>query len=176
MAGAVARRCPPLQTKQEHETKVADLITSQDLIARVGLATLTQLAGVGSHNAPEGRALDNEKICAAIKFASSLMTGYVSKRYPAATEQGASWTPEILKGFTSDIAHYRLRSESGDRNLVTADIRQRYDDAIAWGKGVSRGLINMDIEGDDGATEATLTGNVQTAMQPARAPDILKGY
>lgn len=153
-----------------------DLITIDDFVSRIGREQVTQLAGVGSFNSAEGRSLDEAKICKAISFASSFLSGFVAKRYPKATSQGANWTPEILKGYASDIAHYRLRLESGDRNAVTDEVQKRYDDARSWAKDVSRGLVNIEGAGEDQNGDTSPTGTVMSSVPSGRAADILRGF
>ena len=155
---------------------MTQLITIEELRAEVGLDNLVQIAGIGSHNSSEGRALDEAKINKAIDFASDLMAGYIARRYPEAQTEGADWAPKAVKGFVADVAYYRLRLESGDRNTVTEQVERRYKDALSCAKGVSRGQINIALEGGDNSNDAALTGSVRASIPPGRADAALDGY
>ncbi len=50
-------------------------------------------------------------------------------------------TPLILRNKCCDIARYRL-----DKNRVRDDVRQRYEDAIAFLKDLSRGLASLGLD------------------------------
>lgn len=159
-----------------------ELITIEDLLEHVSRAELDQVAGIGSHNAPEGRSLDEVKINAAIKYAGDLVKGYLQRRYPLVKELTPEQTPDLIKGYTADIVRHRLRDRTGNRNTTTDEVDKRFDDARAWLREVSRGLVNVDLSdapgGEDAAEAAAVNpgGKVHVAYEPARASSILDGY
>lgn len=158
------------------------LLTIDDLVTRVGLDELTQLAGIGSHNTEDGRSLDEPRIVEAIGFADDMIKSYVAKRYPLIHKLEGDQVPDLLKGFASDIARYRLRSRSGSRNTVSDEVETRYKDAMVWLKDVSRGQVNVDFsdaEGGQQATDdasATPAGLVRANIPDGRAATALNGY
>ena len=153
------------------------LITITELETRIGSEELHQIAGVGSFNSVEGRSLDEDRINQEKDFTRDLMFSFIAKRYPAIRQLDTADTPDLVKGYASDIVRYRLRSRTGNKNTVSDEVRQRYQDAMAWLKGVSRGLINVEIDGDEN-TGASVSpqGNVRAIIPLARATDILQGY
>lgn len=159
-----------------------DLIDIAGLSKHVDQGELAQLAGVGSHNAPEGRSLDEEQINAAIRFADDLVKSYVSKRFPIVTSLTPETSPDLLQGYVSDIVRYRLRSRTGDRNTVTEEVQRRYDAAMSWLKDVARGTVNVDFGDVDGGQEASdagasnPSGSVHANIPPGRAEATLDGY
>lgn len=157
---------------------MTDYVTLTDLLDYPGQEELAQVAGLGSHNLPEGRSLDEDKINAQIAFTNDLIGGYLAKRYPIVATLTSEQVPELIRGFACDIVRYRLRARSGDRNAVTEEVRIRYDDAVKWLKDASRGLVNVPFdEGvDDGSADASPAGQVRASLQPSNVDRILEGY
>ena len=159
-----------------------ELLTLDDLLEHVDRSELAQLAGIGSHNATDGRSLDEIKIGAAIKFADDMAKGHMQRRYPIITEMTAAQTPDLLKGYLADITRYRLRGRSGNRNTTSDEVEQRFRDARDWLREVSRGVVNADLSDVPGGAEAGAAGSVnpggkiRTTSEPTRAPGILDGY
>ncbi len=161
---------------------MVELITQDDLETHIGAEELDQLTGSGSHNRPGGRVLDEVKIAQAIKFASDFAKGFLTKRYPLFRDLPVVDVPDLIKGYVADIARYRLRHRSGNRNAVSQEVQDRYDEARAYFRDISKGQINIDLSEVDGAqTEADAnavnpSGKVYAAIPAARAPGILDGY
>ncbi|MDZ7822980.1 MAG: DUF1320 domain-containing protein [Ahrensia sp.] len=160
---------------------MSKLIAIDDLIALIGLTELSQVAGTGSHNTEGGRALDEAQINAAANFADDMIKSYVAARFPIIHTLTPASTPDMLKGYASDIARYRLRLRSGNRNTTTDEVETRYRDAVAWLKDVSRGIVNLDFHDvDGGATNAGAdthqTGTVRAIIPDGRAAAVLDGY
>ncbi len=81
---------------------------------------------------------DEAKIARALDSASGVIDGYLSVRYslPLPT------TPATLKDACVAIAVYRLASDPG---ALTDDMRQRYEDAIAFLKDVAKGIAGIGV-------------------------------
>jgi phage gp36-like protein len=111
--------------------------------------------------------LSEETIDAALIYASRQADGYLAKAH---TLPLVSWD-EDLKALVGDLAQYRLLSRRGFRpgsgNDVTS--RQRYDDAIATLRLISKGevvLANVEdstvTEDEDGPLIAESDSTVKT--------------
>lgn len=87
------------------------------------------LTSVDRADGPDTAALD-----LALDRASSEMDGYLGVAYAVPV----SPVPDIVKQYCVDIAIYRASAEPG---AVTEEKRKRYEDAIAWCKGVAAGKI-----------------------------------
>jgi phage gp36-like protein len=161
---------------------MSELLTIDDLLEHVDRAELDQVAGIGSHNAVDGRRLDEAKIGAAIKFAGDMVRGYLQRRYPIIMEMDPEQTPDLLQGYLSDIVRYRLRGRTDNRNTTTDEVSQRFKDAKEWLREVSRGLVNVDLSDVDGGASAESKGavnpggKIHTHSTPTRARAILDGY
>lgn len=72
----------------------------------------------------------------ALERSSAIIDGYLVGRY------SLPWadTPRILTGYCCDIARYQLAS---DYNILTEEIKLRYDDAIKFLTAVASGKINL---------------------------------
>jgi phage gp36-like protein len=154
------------------------LISLEELIVHVTHDELSQVAGIGSHNTSEGRTLDEDKIDKAIAFASDMARGYMMRRFPQIATIAQSEVPPLVKGYVGDIARYRLRGSTGNRNTTSDEVEQRFKDARSWFQEVSRGLINVDF-GDGAADPSSATDpmrKVRTSIPDARAPGILAGW
>ncbi|MEH6740507.1 MAG: phage protein Gp36 family protein [Sulfitobacter sp.] len=157
---------------------MSNLITIDELLDHIDQGELSQVAGIGSHNSSEGRALDTDKIDAAIKFASDMVRGYMLRRFPVISTLQAEQSPELIKGYVADIVRHRLRSRTGNRNTTSDETTQRFEDARTWLKEVSRGLINVDF-GEEPVGSANTTnpmGTVRSVTPDKRASKILNGY
>jgi phage gp36-like protein len=85
--------------------------------------------------------IDSATVTAAIDAACATADGYLASRYEFPfTQPGTD-----LKQACADIAGYRLASTHGYSNDGDdSDIRTRYEDAIAWLRDVSKGLVTLD--------------------------------
>jgi phage gp36-like protein len=154
---------------------VAIFLTVDQMVTRVGLEEMLQLAGIGNTRDEDGRSLDRPKIEAAIKFADDLVIAKLSARYKTIAAMTPDNTPDLLKGYVEDIARYRLRARSGSQNQVTEEIRKRFDDACAFLKEVQAGKSSLDIIGDPRGDEAHAFGALD-AIPEDRSDEILQGY
>lgn len=170
------------QPINQERNPMPELLTLDDLLEHVDRSELAQVAGIGSHNATDGRSLDEVKIGAAIKFAGDMTRSYLMRRYPLIMEMDAEQTPDMLKGYLSDIVRYRLRSRSDNRNTTTDEVTTRFKDAKDWLREVSKGLVNVDLSDVEGAAAAANQGavnpggKIRTQSTPTRAASILDGY
>lgn len=149
-------------------------LSIDEFTIRIGLDELSQIAGVGSFNTPEGRSLDQPKIGEAIEFAEDLLTGYARARYPIIETLTVEATPDLIKGFVSDIARYRLRSRSGSKGQVSEEVRKRHEDALSFFKGVSRGQVELPIQGQP--VNGEIAGRVLASMPEPVAEKTLRGW
>lgn len=73
-------------------------------------------------------------VAAALAGASSTADSYIAKWLPL------SEVPLVLRDHVLAIATYRLANDA-----QTEDMRRRYEDAIAWLRDVSKGLVSLGI-------------------------------
>ena len=85
----------------------------------------------------------------ALDLASEEIDGYL---WAASYALPLSSPPLILREWCLDIARYKL-----DRNANREDVRRRYDDAIAWLKGLAKGLTQIPGASQIVPTETTAT-------------------
>lgn len=112
--------------------------TAADLEAEVGADRLTALTDRDGDGAA-----DPEAAAKALKQASDEIDAYLAGRYDLPLEAGRA---AILKQSAMDIAIYRLAG-STDSALLTEDRRKRFDDAIRFLKGISKGEISIGAPG-----------------------------
>lgn len=77
----------------------------------------------------------------ALEAATSTVNGYLAPRgYTPLTV-----VPRDVKQATADIAAYRLASRRGySPRGANTDLRQRFDDAMAWLRDVADGAVSLD--------------------------------
>lgn len=78
----------------------------------------------------------SENLANALERASAIIDGYLVGRYTLPWAD----SPRILTGYCCDIARYQLAS---DYNILTEEIKLRYDDAIKFLTAVASGKINL---------------------------------
>ncbi|MCA1492706.1 DUF1320 family protein [Ensifer sp. NBAIM29] len=151
------------------------LLTVDEFKTHVGLDELADVAGIGSFNAPEGRALDVPKIEEAIAFSEDLLIGYARSRYAVIETLTPEVTPDLVKGLISDIARYRLRSRSAGQGQVSETVRKRHDDALSFIRSVATGKAELPIGGEPVNGEV---GSLQVAaiIPPSPIAGMLKGW
>jgi phage gp36-like protein len=99
--------------------------------------------------------------------ASGKIDSYCRLRYNVPLQSS-----EQIKGLTLDIAEYLLFAR---RRRITDDVRQRYDDAIAFLKDVSAGRAALDQPAT--ATQQTGGGPVlETQKEEKFSDDNLEGF
>lgn len=140
------------------------ILTVAALVAAIGEAEALNLAGMG----PRGeRAIDQEKISAALAYADSLVIGKLRARFPEGLPQP---TPEILVGVAIDLSLYRLRYKTGDQSGVQDETYRRYLAALKLLDQIANGEILL-TEDDPGSAEPVLV-----AGEAPRANKILDGW
>jgi phage gp36-like protein len=106
----------------------------------------------------------------ALDLASEEIDGYL---WAASYALPLTSPPLILREWCLDVARYKL-----DRNANREDVRRRYDDAIAWLKGLAKGLTMLPGAAQIIPTEATTTNSPKwaTSRDPIFTQDSLWDY
>lgn len=154
---------------------MARFLTVEEFTVAIGLDELSQVAGIGNLNRPEGRTLDRPKIEEAINYSEDLLIGYARARYPVIETLTPAATPNLVKGLISDVARYRLRSRSGGQGQVSAEVQKRHDDALTNMKAVASGKFELPIAGEAPNGEAGAS-KVASIIAPSPVPSILAGW
>lgn len=115
------------------------------------------------------RALEDStdaEITAALSAASSEADSYLASRYPSLPL--LTW-PEVLTLHVSGLAAWHLMKGKGfSPEAGTKDpIRQAYEDALAWLKGVASGLVTP---------PGVSTGSSSSSSSPDVASDEPRGF
>lgn len=111
-------------------------------MAYINSTELGQLSAIPTAVLTELETDEPGTIAVAIDAATSDANGYLASRY----ELPLSSPGKDVKQRVADIAAYRLMSRHGySATNSDEDIRQRYEDAVAWFKDVARGLVTPDI-------------------------------
>ena len=95
--------------------------TRDDMVKRYSLAEVSQL---------ERYLSGGESVNAAIADAGSIIDGWIGAKYAVPLE----YPPDNIKIFVCDIARYLLW-----KSKASEEVRRRYDDAMSYLKGVSKG-------------------------------------
>ena len=95
--------------------------TRDDMVKRYSLTEVSQL---------ERYLTGGESVDAAIADAGSIIDGWVGAKYAVPLE----YPPDNIKIFVCDIARYLLW-----KSKASEEVRRRYDDAMSYLKGVSKG-------------------------------------
>lgn len=150
-------------------------LSVEEFKVTVGLDELAQIAGFGNFNDPDGRSLDLPKIEEALNFAGDLLISYTRSRYMIIETLTPATTPDLVKGYISDIARYRLRSRSGGQGQVSEEVRKRYEDALAFLKLVATGKAELPITGEPINGEVG-GSKVDSIIPPSPVPYMLQGW
>ena len=148
------------------------LLTVEEFVDVFGEEECLQIAGSGPR---EFRELERPRIEEAIAHASALVVGYVRDRWPSAV----AGTP-LLKGFTADIARWRLRGRGGQQAAMNETVQKRYDEALGRLRDIASGKLTLDVVPD--ATSGTDTSEasnelaVRATQSPSRIPAMLDGF
>jgi len=145
------------------------ILSADEFVERIGAQEADTVAGDGPRGA---RRLDMAKIAAAVAWAGDLITGYIRARYPSDIVP----VPDLLKGFCVDIAFYRLRYKAGDQSGVNAEVRQRYEDAIARLRDIQSGRLAIDANQPGANNIAATEMRVSVAGHPSKAREVLDGW
>lgn len=121
--------------------------TATDLTDRYGASALVLAADRDGDGVADTAAVDR-----ALADATGEVDSYIAARYPVPL---AAPLPSRVVQVTVDIAFYRLCREAGS---YTEEIRQRYDDALAWLRDVARGIATL---GQPAEAPAASAGDVQ---------------
>ena len=95
--------------------------TRDDMVKRYSLTEVSQL---------ERYLSGGESVAAAIADAGSIIDGWIGAKYAVPLE----YPPDNIKIFVCDIARYLLW-----KSKASEEVRRRYDDAMSYLKGVSKG-------------------------------------
>ena len=95
--------------------------TRDDMVKRYSLTEVSQL---------ERYLTGGESVDAAIADAGSIIDGWIGVEYAVPLE----YPPDNIKIFVCDIARYLLW-----KSKASEEVRRRYDDAMSYLKGVSKG-------------------------------------
>jgi len=95
--------------------------TRDDMVKRYSLTEVSQL---------ERYLTGSESVDAAIADAGSIIEGWIGAKYAVPLE----YPPDNIKIFVCDIARYLLW-----KSKASEEVRRRYDDAMSYLKGVSKG-------------------------------------
>ena len=150
-------------------------LTVDEMVTRVGMREMLQIAGIGRERSEDGRTLDTDKVEAALSFTDDLVIAKLRERYATIINMTPEAAPDLLKGYVADIARYRLRARSGDQNQVTEESRKRYEDAISFLKEIQSGKSSLDIAGDPRGKETRVFG-IGDANPDNRSVEILAGW
>lgn len=141
--------------------------TKQDLIDRFSERELIQLTD--RTNVPVS-AIDDTVVTRALTDAAALADGYLGKVYtlPLAT------VPPVLTKLVADIARFYLHGKGVEKD---SPIRTAFNDAVAYLRDVSRGLVQL-IEVTTGETPAAAGGGQVQVIAPPKifSRDSLRNY
>ncbi|WP_457798098.1 phage protein Gp36 family protein [Methylocystis sp. S23] len=146
-----------------------ELLTVDEFVARIGATMADDVAGSGLRGQ---RTLDTVKLSGAIGYTEALVVGYLAARYKKPFDP----VPDIVKGWVTDIALYRLRYKVGDTSGVAEQIKQRYEDAMEQLRDAQKGRLVVDpTQGgvDDQPAQET---PVLYKGRPSRADEILDSF
>ena len=156
---------------------MSDYLTVAEFVGQFGQREVLAIAGIGGPNGAAGRQVDEPRVAAAIRRAASLADGYVLARHPQLANMPPAEVPAALKGAVADIARWYLRDRAGDKSAMDEVVRKRYEDALAWLRGVTDGSIDLasEIPGALAAPDGPL-GRVHADMPASRADAALSGW
>ncbi|WP_411037639.1 gp436 family protein [Shinella sp. BYT-45] len=129
--------------------------TQQDLIDRFGETELIQLTD--RVNIPVST-VDPVVVGRALDDASALIDSYLTKvvKLPLAN------VPDVLVKTAADIARYYLHGKAAEKD---SPVTTAYNQAVAWLRDVSRGLVELSAGGE---TPAPAGGGSVKAVAPNR--------
>lgn len=151
------------------------LLTVDEFIARIGIREAEQIAGTGPRDA---RQLDRDRIAAEIATAADVIAGYVVARYPQAIDH----PNDMLRGWCTDIARWRLRGQGGPESTMADTVKDRYEEAMKGLRDIAAGRMSLDLPagapGADAAEAANAGANtrIHSAMPPSRLGSVLEGW
>ena len=117
-----------------------------DLETRFTTAEIVQLTDVAD---PPTGLIDAAKVAAALAAADALIDAYVGVKYALPLAE----VPAVLTDKAADIARFELYGHG-----ATAEVKARYDDAVAFLRDLSLGKAKLKLA--DGAEAATPAGTI----------------
>ena len=137
--------------------------TAQDIVDLYGADFLLLIARRGDENDLSGP-LTSAAIDDALAQASSQADSYIGARYPVPVRP----VPMVLQRAVIDMACHQLAATA---DVMTEQIRQRYEDALAWLKDVAAGRAALGTdEAGAAAGDAAAGGNPDEALIASRPP------
>lgn len=130
--------------------------TKQDLIDRFGELELKQLTD--RVNRPP-TTIDVVVVDRALGDAAALIDGYLAKVY----ELPVVSTPPVLVKNAADIARYYLHGKAAEKD---SPVTRAYNEAVAWLRDVSKGVVRLDL-GDGSGTEPAAAGGGAIRANPS---------
>lgn len=146
-----------------------ELLTVDEFIERIGASMADDVAGVGLRGQRE---LDRVKLSGAVGYAESLVFGYLSARYKRPFDP----IPDMVKGWVTDIALYRLRYKVGDTSGVAEQVRLRYEDAMAQLREAQKGRLVVDASQGGVDDQVAQETPVLFKGNASRADEILDSF
>lgn len=125
--------------------------TLSDILEQVDETTLTQI----TDDAGEG-AVDEGVVERAVADADAEINGYCGRRYAVPFAD----VPAIVRKISVEIAIYNMFARRG---RVPEIRRTRYEDAVAFLRDVSKGLVSLGEDDADGTPAATHTPEIESA-------------
>ncbi|UDF29833.1 UNVERIFIED_ORG: DUF1320 domain-containing protein [Roseateles sp. XES5] len=129
--------------------------TQQDMVDRFGELELVQLTD--RVNVPVST-IDAVVVARALGDASAKIDTYLTK----AVKLPLPTVPDVLVKTAADIARYYLHGKAADKD---SPVTAAYNDALAWLRDVSRGLVELSVGGE---TPAPAGGGSVKAVAPNR--------
>lgn len=136
--------------------------TQQDLVDRFGETEVIQLSDRTSSGA-----IDAVVVAAKLADAGAEIDGYLAGRYTLPLVP----VPLTLQRIACDIARYHLYDDR-----VTEAVAKRYNDAIKFLTGVSKGDIQLGVDAGGTAPPSAAGAPEFTACDPVFTRDTLKDF
>jgi phage gp36-like protein len=128
--------------------------TEQDIIDIYGAPRLDMLA-----DADADGTRDAAKVERALNTASDVIDGYISNRYALPLPRASG----VLKDCCVSIAVYRMAT---DPSLMGEDVRQRYEDAVAFLKDIAKGVAGLGSIPTSAQSAAAAAGSAPKLASP----------
>lgn len=138
--------------------------SKQDLIARFGETELIQRTD--RTNMPPST-IDDAVVTSALGDAASAIDGYLAARYALPL---SSVPPRLVK-VAADMARYFLHGEA-----ASDSVRAAYDDALAWLRDVSKGVVQLGLTAAGDAVQAPGGGAQISTPGPIFGRDGMRGF
>jgi phage gp36-like protein len=111
-------------------------ITNADIELRLGSAAYVQLTDDDGNGVADTPVVDEARLAG-----EGEVNGYLARRFLAPIDVSThAELADVLKSVTLDVVEYRLRLR---RPPVSGDTRRRYEQTLAWLRGVAEGRIEL---------------------------------